>query len=554
MNDLGVSARARLGTSSRDRRFNLGARLALLGATLLLPIAMGSAPIADSRDSPAAGSPRGGTPDGAPASKSAPPGSGQSAPTGQAPPPGPAPDGAPASSGDDGDEPEDEVLSRLSRTVVELEALGVKMRVPKFAIVEPMPGSNSYRIDDGQDPPRYLVRVQTMVASAATSSPEQQLRQHLEFLVEKGQEYTIIRDVDLTIDRANAKLTYLSMPAGEGITAVTGYLMIQTGPNTFIVFSIITSGFDFAEADGLLAAAFSTISLAPLEVVAQVQAEKLDRTQRFLKTLTPERLRAVADERPRWFRLYRPGAGRDGGDLEAGFLRIRVFEEERGEVSSSSIAGSRTEPEMGLMVEVIAKMLLSGDATHTLDMQSRFWQSWDREAENWSIVSTERRGGQSSTGGQTGWRARRMSTGEQGSILTVVNSQSSQATRDDLFRSRQSQEWEIPEVGYINQAEVILLGILLPRDGSFDGDYSFYWYDSRSNRLPQRIDRWTADPDGSGRYTLISRPSADSPEMKQLFGRDGERLRRIDADGLVTEAIEHADLMRIWRSKGLPTG
>lgn len=449
----------------------------------------------------------------------------------------------------------DEHLKVLSETLVELTGLGVTLRVPKGAIVEPLMNASSWRIDDGRDAPRYLVRVQSMVASSATSSPEAQFRQHLEFLVEKGQEYTILRDVDLTLDGAPTKLSYLSMDAGDGVTAVTGWLMVQTGPNTFVVFSIISSGVDFPEADELLAASFSTISLKRLEAVAAVQADKLERTKRFLDSLTPPKLRSLADGRPRWFRLYRPGAGRDGSDLEMGFLRIRTFEGERGEVSTSSTVGSRTQPEMGLMVEVVAKMLVQGDTAHTLDLQSRYWMSWDRQAECWSIVSTERHAGLSSTGGQTGWRARPMSTGEQGSVLTVVNSQSSKAgTAEDLVRSRQSLEWEIPEVGYINQAEVILLGALLPRDGSLDGDFSFYWYDSRANKLPQRIDRWSRDPDGSGRSVLISRPSSDSPEMKQLFSRDGERLRRIDADGLVTEAIEHADLLRIWRTKGLPSG
>jgi len=209
---------------------------------------------------------------------------------------------------------------------------------------------------------------------------------------------------------------------------------------------------------------------------------------------------------------------------------------------------------MGLMVEVIAKMFVDGDSAHTVDIQSRFWQAWDRGAESWSTVSTERRAGASHTLGQTGWRARAMSTNEQGSVLTVINSLAHSSNGADPLKSRTPTEWEVPEVGYLNQAELVLLGALLPRDGSMDGEYSFYCYDTRSNRLPQRVDRWTPDPDSKGRYTLTSRASVESPEFKQLFGSTGERLRRIDADGLVTEVIEHADLLRLWKSKGLPTG
>jgi len=454
----------------------------------------------------------------------------------------------------------------LAATASVLEGLGVRIRVPSGSVVERVPGMNAYRIDDGQDPPRFLMRVQPMVASAASSSPEQQFEQHLRFLTEKESDFSIIRDLDLNFDGARAKLAYLAMPAGEGVLAITGWLLVQTGPNSFIVFSTITSGVDFPEVEPLLANSFATIDLSALESAAASQLTKRERTEKFLRSITPAKLRAAADGRVRWYRLYRPGAGRNGADLEVGFLRIRAFEGERGEVSESSTASSRSTPEQGLMVEVIAKMLVEGDPAHTVDVQSRLWQSWDRQAESWSTLSTERIKGQSTTAAQTGWRARPISTNERGSILTVVNSSPMRSVNaEEQAKSRQPSEWEIPDAGYINQAEVILLGSLLPRDGSMDGEYAFYWYDSRSNRLPQRSDRWERDatpaaagttgaPGTTSRSTLISRPSAEGPEFKQLFGANGERLRRIDSDGLITELIEHADLLRIWKSKGLPTG
>ncbi len=442
----------------------------------------------------------------------------------------------------------------LAAAPVTLEGLGLSLRPPAGAIVDRLAGGSSYRIDDSRDPPRFLVRAQSMVASTATSSPEQQFEQHLRFLREKGSEFSVIRDVDLEFGGARGKIAYLSMPAGEGVTAVTGYLVIQTGPNAFVVFSIITAGVDFPEVESLLARSFSTIDLRPLEAAAAAQLSKRERTERFLKSLTPGRLRSAADGKARWFRLYRPGGGRDGADLELGFLRIRAFEGERGDVSRTSVGGTPEAPEMGLMVEVIAKMLVNGDGAHTVDIQSRLWQSWDRTSESWSTVTTERRAGGATTGGQTGWRAPAMSTNERGSVLTVVNSLARAVNGEDQLKQRQPSEWEIPESGYLNQAELILLGSLLPRDGSLDGEFSFYAYDTRSNKLPMRSDRWIPDPESKGRYSLVSRAGADSAEFTQLYGASGERLRRIDSDGLVTEAIEHADLLRIWRSKGLPTG
>jgi len=431
----------------------------------------------------------------------------------------------------------------LSERPVELEGIGVSLRVPKGAVVKALPNQTAYRIDDGQSPPRFLIMAQPMVASAATSTPQKQFDQHLQFLIEKGSEFSVIRDENLSFAGSPAKLAYLAKPMGDGVTAITGWLLIQTGPNTFVVFSIISSGVDFPQVDGILAMSYSTITMKALENVTSAQAEKLDRTRRFIDTLTPAKLRAMADGKPKWFRLYRPGGAQDGSDLEVGFLRITAFDGERGEVSASSAKGEKTPSEFGLIVEVSAKFLVHGDPAHSVDLQSRSWQAWDRQEECWSTVSTERAAKEAKTWGQTGWRSRPMSTNERGSILTVTSS-------DNQIGSM---EWEIPAEGYLNQGEVVLLGSLLPREKSFEGDYSFYCYDNRTNKLPQRIDRWTRDTDGNGRYTLISRPSADAPEMKQVFSANGQRVQRIDADGLVTEAIEHADLLRLWKTKGLPT-
>jgi len=445
-------------------------------------------------------------------------------------------------------------MALLTEKEVSLDAIGVTLRVPKGAIVERLANQTSYRIDDGNDPPRFLIRAQSMVASAARSSPQLQFDQHRDFLIEKGTEFTTLRDIDFQVSGSPAKLAFLAMPMGDGVTAITGWLLIQTGPNTFVAFSIISSGVDFPVAEEALAASFSTISLTALEHATAVQAEKLDRSKRFLASLTPQRLRAAADGKNRWYRVYRPGGGRDGGDMELGYLRIRAYEAERGEVSESSRLRSNAPPEPGLLVEVTAKLLVGGDPAHTVDVLSRYWQSWDRQSETWSMVSTERVAKQSKTQGQSGWRSPPMSTGERGSVLTVVNSELSKATSaSEQLRARDEVDWEVPADGYLNQAEVILLGSLLPRDASYEGDYSFYYYDTRSNKLPQRIDRWSRETDGSGRWMLLTRPSTDSGEMKQLYTADGERVRRIDADGLVTEVIDHGDLLRIWRSKGLPT-
>ena len=98
---------------------------------------------------------------------------------------------------------------------------------------------------------------------------------------------------------------------------------------------------------------------------------------------------------------------------------------------------------------------------------------------------------------------------------------------------------------------LFLLGGLLPRDGSIAGEMTFYVYDTKSRRLTDRIDDWRRTRDGSGQWVLKTMPVLDTKPITQLFDAQGNRIRRIDGDGTVTERIDPDRLKGIWRSKGL---
>ncbi len=75
--------------------------------------------------------------------------------------------------------------------------------------------------------------------------------------------------------------------------------------------------------------------------------------------------------------------------------------------------------------------------------------------------------------------------------------------------------------------------------------------DSGLRRMPRRIDDWHPADDGSGHWVLRTRSSLDAGVVTQIFDAQGTRLRRIDADGKITERIDHRELLRIWQAKGL---
>ena len=117
--------------------------------------------------------------------------------------------------------------------------------------------------------------------------------------------------------------------------------------------------------------------------------------------------------------------------------------------------------------------------------------------------------------------------------------------------SREPKQWSLPDRAYLCQPEVFFLGSLLPRDDSVGEELAFYHYDSHRQRMPLRVDRWQRTDDGSGNWTLISKLAIDAGSITQIFDAQGNRLKRLDANGVITERIDPQELQRLWKAKGL---
>ncbi len=80
---------------------------------------------------------------------------------------------------------------------------------------------------------------------------------------------------------------------------------------------------------------------------------------------------------------------------------------------------------------------------------------------------------------------------------------------------------------------------------------AFYYYDSHRQRMPLRVDRFKPTADGSGNRSLVSELATDAGAITQIFDTQGNRLKRIDANGVITERIDRQELQRLWKVKGL---
>ena len=83
------------------------------------------------------------------------------------------------------------------------------------------------------------------------------------------------------------------------------------------------------------------------------------------------------------------------------------------------------------------------------------------------------------------------------------------------------------------------------------GEMSFYFYDSKSRRLAQRVDSWQRARDGWAAWVLRTLPMIEATAITQYFDDQGQRIKRVDGNGTITERLDPDDLKRLWQSKGL---
>lgn len=430
----------------------------------------------------------------------------------------------------------------LADAPLEADLLGFSMRVPTGTEVriERSP-TTSYLLSQGGEAPAWRVRIASLTASRAGTTPKSQCEDYIAELRRKEQKFDMLVDEPRRLGSVDAHIIYLGVPLEQGGRGVMGLLVVPTEADSYLVFSILVVDGAFASARALLDQSFATITLRDTMKSRAEAADLLVRGAELLARITPDSLRATIDPSPRVYRMWKPDERGEKRDF--GYMVVRIREGMQGEVDASrdakSLKGEDATP--GLLAMVDARIIVNDDPTHTLDAQSRYFMRWDRSSESWSIRSTERQKRASRSSAQTGVRFA-PTVGAPRPKLQVIT-----ASRDGM--TRDPQEWAVPPV-YFSQVELIVLGELLPRDAeSALIEFRDYAFDQREQKLPQRRETWTRTQTG---WRLETQQGAAPAKIVQDFDQRGKRIRRVDIDGSVTELIELEELRALWKSKGLP--
>jgi hypothetical protein len=421
------------------------------------------------------------------------------------------------------------------------EPLGLRMHLPQGGAVVPQvtDGAVTYAVTADGDAP-WSMRIATLSPAVPDPSVEAMLAERIETIKATGRRHWVIASGPFTRGSSQGQFLYVAQALDDDKRLVTGWLILPTSSRTFLTFAFLTTAEHFPRLQEPLEASFKTIELlSEAELLDQRQAQ-IERGRAAVGTFTPQRLRGALSER-QWFRLFRPaGPGQAGGATEVGFMVMRCVEAPRGQLTPERSPGSYSalEAQRGLMVMLEARVIVDAQKNGYLDLDGRYWMNWDRSTEAWSIRQTRRQGPASQTTAETGVR--------NATSLEVIHALKEQFTREPS-------RWTVPDVAYLSQPEVYLLGSLLPRDGSISGALAFYYYDTKTQQLTRRADRWTPTPDGTGHWVLSTQPMLDVTPITQRFDASGRRVERIDGDGTVTRRIDPTDLQRLWQSKGLLT-
>ena len=440
----------------------------------------------------------------------------------------------------------------LAETPLDGELLGFTMRVPINASlrVERTPTAN-YLLAGAGETPTWRMRVSALTASKADSTAATQCAAYLEELRGKQQKFEVVLDEARLIAGAESRLLYISVPLEGGGKGITGTLIVPRAQDQYLVFSLVLLDAEFARVRPLLDRCFATIALKDDRRAALERLDLLGRGKALTETITPAMLRATIAPDPLFYRMRRPDANGDLQDF--GYMTVRVREGKKGETDASRDAKTLKDEDAiaGLLATVDARVVVNADSTHTLDVQSRYFVAWDRSSECWSIRSTERHKRATRSNAQTGVRSA-PSAGDPRPKLKVIS-----ATADGMTRT--PQEWPLPPA-YVSQAELIVLGQLLPHDLAVLGEAMFgsaleslefmdYAFDQREEKLPQRRETWSRIASG---FRLETQFGSAPAKLVQEFDASGRRMRRTDPDGTLTELIALDDLRKLWKSKGLP--
>lgn len=387
----------------------------------------------------------------------------------------------------------------------------------------------------GQSP--WSMRVQVAVAPDPAVDLVTQAKAAVDGLALDGATVKVLKERDIKVEGGDGRLVWVSAERG-GQATMAGWLLVRTGPGVFISMGAITSPAAFPDVEPRLDAVFASARVQdPRELQVQRNA-RVRRGDALRAGFSPERLKSLVRPGSELFRIWRPGP--DATQTEVGWMELAVRAAPRSEATfNRGGAQDAMSREEGLLVLLTARMN-SSDGVDRIETQARYWVAWDLGAEAWVVRSSQQGSGPEVRFEQIGLRSR-PAPGRPGPTL-IVSSQSGGEAALPL-------ELEIPPVAYLPQALAMVLGSLLPQDGSAAGEATFYALDPGTTRLCQRPVSWSAG--GEGTWTLVSRNTPEAQPLTERFGPHGGRVDRVEPDGTRTTPSSLQEIRKRWQALGL---
>lgn len=352
------------------------------------------------------------------------------------------------------------------------------------------------------------------------------------------------RDKARKIGEYTADHAYVMLPrTGTKEVTIRGCTLVKTSPGRFVLLELLTSGSDYKQAREMYEVMLATVVIDDPTEAAARRAAAVGMGERVLDRLTESDYDELFGNMPeRWERLYKQApTGASSDAEEIGYRRVRARLGQRGDMSPNKPKDLWSSDELaeGFVVQIDARIL---DLGSIIDTRSTYFLTPDFSEEAWVVnMSIQQGPDEYGTPGKTSrWQEIGARRGDDMSIRIVAQSAATTKIRP-----------QISTEGYLSMVQSFVLPQLLVRAG-IEGDFAFYTYQTTSGTVRLRTDSLDQSDTGRELWTLTTRLNADAEPQVTTLTAEGEILNTAFNDGRRWEAIELDQLLRIWKSKGLP--
>lgn len=452
-------------------------------------------------------------------------------------------------------------IAELAERPIEVPGLNLSIRLPVGTVAESQGiGADARLMVRSSDDPkqsRWLfqafgsaTRDSSLTPAGVLNSIGEQRRAQMVTVNPATRRRMQVREFDrtenLVINGQSAARAYFDVPE-DPKSPVAGYTVFMPQTGSFVIMQFDCPAENLADARGVIETSIATASFRDQQTENVARREGLSATARFWESVTTADIDAALFPEPLLLRLFRPGAGPGGSDLEVGYQKITLRKGQLGEVAGADkFKWSREDREFGYLAKIEARALIfpagedgstvpGADARAMVDSVTVFWLSSDRQNETGSVVNVIKSGDQADSYVQTFVR--------RGDRLTVKTTAPGQEPR--------AQDYDKVPTGYLGRVEFMLLPRLVAARGE-PAAFHLYTFDLTQSKLTLRSDRFERSEAGDGwTWTAYPYEAQRDRRVESSLDARGDLLAR-SAEGLSTQAVEGQTLLRLWENVKLP--